>query len=81
MGKMKLELVDDKEAIERRWSVRLAKIGAAAMAGWGSLTAAGLVGSVPAWVSQAVAALVLVCITGAAYLKQPAAEEKKDDAQ
>lgn len=78
---MKIQFVEDRRVIARRWSVRLAKIGAAAMAGWGSLTAAGLVSSVPAWVAQVAAASILVCITGAAYLKQPDPKEKTDDSQ
>lgn len=74
---MKIQLVDDKGVIHRRWSVRLAKIGAAVMAGWAALTSAGLGSTLPIWVAQAVAGLILVCICGAAYLKQP--EQKGDD--
>lgn len=76
---MKVQLVDDKGIIHKRWSVRLAKIGAATMAGWAALTSAGLVSAVPAWVAQAVAGMILVCICGAAYLKQPAADEPESD--
>lgn len=72
---MKMRLVDDKGVIHKRWSVKLAKIGAAVMAGWAALTSAGLVGSVPPWVAQGAAAVILVCICGAAYLKQPDPEE------
>ncbi len=76
---MKIQLVDDKAAIHRRWSVRLAKVGAAVMAGWAALTSAGLGGTLPIWVAQGVAGLILVCICGAAYLKQPAPAENGDD--
>ncbi|EJN09395.1 hypothetical protein PMI40_00843 [Herbaspirillum sp. YR522] len=71
---MKFQFVEDKDAIHRRWSVRLAKVGAAAMAGWAALTTAGLVGAVPAWIAQIVAGVILVCVCGAAYLKQPEKE-------
>lgn len=73
---MKLQIVDNIADIERRWSVRLAKVGAAIMAGWGALTGLGLVSAVPEWVPQVVAGVILVTIAGAAYLKQP---EKRDD--
>lgn len=76
---MKIQLVDDKDAIHRRWSVRLAKLGAAVMAGWAALTSAGLGSTLPIWVAQAVAGMILVCICGAAYLKQPAAAEPESD--
>lgn len=76
---MKIRLVDDKGVIHRRWSVRLAKIGAAVMAGWAALTSAGLGSTLPIWVAQAVAGLILVCICGAAYLKQPEQGEKEGD--
>ncbi|MCI1005198.1 hypothetical protein [Herbaspirillum sp. C7C8] len=76
---MKIRLVDDKGVIHRRWSVRLAKIGAAVMAGWAALTSAGLGSTLPIWVAQAVAGLILVCICGAAYLKQPEPAEKGQD--
>ncbi|AYR23038.1 hypothetical protein [Herbaspirillum rubrisubalbicans] len=73
---MKIQLVDDKGLIHRRWSVRLAKVGAAVMAGWAALTSAGLGSTLPIWVAQVVAGVILVCICGAAYLKQPEPAEK-----
>lgn len=76
---MRIQLVDDKGVIHRRWSVRLAKIGAAAMAGWAALTSTGLGGTLPIWVAQAAAGVILVCICGAAYLKQPEPAEKGQD--
>lgn len=76
---MKIQFVDDKGAIHRRWSVRLAKAGAAVMAGWAALTSAGLGSTLPTWLAQAVAGVILVCICGAAYLKQPDPAEKGQD--
>ncbi|WP_141106978.1 hypothetical protein [Herbaspirillum aquaticum] len=76
---MKIQLVDDKSVIHRRWSVQLAKIGAAGMIGWGALTTAGLGSTLPIWVAQTVAGVILVCICGSAYLKQPEQSEKEGD--
>ena len=73
---MKMQLVDDKGVIQRRWSVRLATVGVAVMAAWAALTSAGLGSTLPIWVAQAVAGIILVCICGAAYLKQPEPTEK-----
>jgi hypothetical protein len=74
---MKLELVDDVEAIARRWSVRLAKVGAALSLGWAGLQVAGLVDKVPGWVSQIIAGIVFGGIASVAYFKQPEIEERK----
>lgn len=79
MDEVKIQFVDDKGAIHRRWSVRLAKVGAAVMGGWAALTAAGLGSTLPIWVAQAVAGLIFMCICGAAYLKQPEQGEKEGD--
>lgn len=68
-------LVDDIEAISRRWSVKLVKVGTALSAGWLALTAVGLTPSVPSWVPQLVAGFIFAGAMLAAYLKQP---EKKD---
>jgi len=68
-------LVDDIEAISRRWSVKLVKVGAALSAGWLALTAAGLTASVPAWVPQMIGGVIFVGAILASYLKQP---EKRD---
>ena len=49
------------------------------MAGWAALTSAGLGSTLPTWLAQAVAGVILVCICGAAYLKQPDPAEKGND--
>jgi len=78
---MKFNRVSDTARISKRWSVILAKVGGAVGLGWGALTAAGLVPTVPAWVAQVAAGVIFVCIAAAAYLKQGNLPEQtvKDD--
>lgn len=71
-------IVDDIEAISRRWSVRIVKVGAALSAGWLALTAAGMTPSVPEWVPQLIAGFIFAGAATAAYLKQPEKKDKSD---
>ena len=75
----KIELVEDLDAIRKRWSVQIVKIGAAVFTAWGMLAATGLAGSVPPWVPQAVAAIGFAGAFVAAYLAQPNLPQKAPD--
>lgn len=65
-----MNFVADVEQITKRWSVKLAKLGAALSMAYAALAAAGLTGSIPPWVAQAIAGVIFVGVALAAYLKQ-----------
>jgi low temperature requirement protein LtrA len=67
---MKFSLVDDVEAISRRWSIKLAKIGTAVSAGLAALQAGGLVSFVPSWAMQVLTGIVFAGVVLCAYVKQ-----------
>lgn len=75
-----MKFVDDIEAISKRWSVQIVKLGAAASGAWLALTSAGLTANVPAWVPQAVAGVVFLAAVLAAYLPQANLPQPPKDA-